>query len=60
MENNIIIQQTQDGQTKIDVKIENETVWLTQKDMAELFETTKQNVSTHIKNIFNEGELNES
>ncbi len=60
MENNIIIYQTQDGQTKIDVKIENETVWLTQKDMAELFETTKQNVSTHIKNIFNEGELNEN
>ncbi|MBQ8634809.1 virulence RhuM family protein [bacterium] len=60
MENNIIIYQTQDGQTKIDVKIENETVWLTQKDMAEFFETTKQNVSTHIKNIFNEGELNEN
>lgn len=57
MENAIIIYQTQDGKTKIDVKIENETVWLTQKDMAELFQTTKQNVSLHIKNIFDEGEL---
>lgn len=38
MENDIIIYQTQDGKTKIDVKIENETVWLTQKDMAELFQ----------------------
>lgn len=59
MENEIIIYQTQDGKTKIDVKIENETVWLTQAQMTELFETTKQNVSLHIKNIFEEGELNE-
>lgn len=58
MENNIIIYQTQDGKTKIDVKIENETVWLKQNQMAELFQTTKQNISLHIKNIFNEGELN--
>lgn len=60
MENNIIIYQTQDGKTKIDVKIENETVWLTQNQMAELFQTTKQNVSLHIKNIFEEGELSEN
>lgn len=59
MENEIIIYQTQDGKTKIDVKIENETVWLTQAQMTELFETTKQNISLHIKNIFEEGELNE-
>lgn len=59
MENEIIIYQTQDGQTKIDVKIENETVWLTQNQMAELFQTTKQNISLHIKNIFEEGELTE-
>ena len=51
MENEIIIYQTQDGQTKIDVRIENETVWLTQNQMAELFQTTKQNISLHIKNI---------
>lgn len=60
MENEIIIYQTQDGQTKIDVKIENETVWLSQNQMAELFQTTKQNISLHIKNIFEEGELLEN
>ena len=59
MENEIIIYQTQDGQTKIDVRIENETVWLTQNQMGELFQTTKQNISLHIKNIFEEGELSE-
>lgn len=59
MENEIIIYQTQDGKTKIDVKIEDETVWLTQSQMADLFETTKQNISQHIKNAFDEGELNE-
>jgi hypothetical protein len=61
LENNnaIIIYQTQDGKTKIDVKIENETIWLSQSLMAELFQTTKQNVSLHIKNIFEEGELDE-
>ena len=57
MENEIIIYQTQDGQTKIDVRIENETVWLTQNQMAELFQTTKQNISLHIKHIFEEGKL---
>lgn len=60
MENEIIIYQTQDGQTKIDVRLKNETVWLTQNQMAELFQTTKQNVSLHIKNIFEEGELSEN
>lgn len=60
MENEIIIYQTQDGQAKIDVRLENETVWLTQNQMAELFQTTKQNVSSHIKNIFEEGELSEN
>ena len=60
MENEIIIYQTQDGQTKIDVRLKNETVWLTQNQMAELFQTTKQNVSSHIKNIFEEGELSEN
>ena len=60
MENDIIIYQTEDGKTKIDVKIENETVWLTQNQMAELFQTTKQNISLHIKNLFDEGELNKN
>jgi len=48
----IIIYQTENGQTKIDVKLENETVWLTQKLMAELFQTTPQNITIHLKNIF--------
>jgi hypothetical protein len=55
----LIIYQTSEGDTKIDVFIENETVWLTQNQMAELFQTTKQNISLHLKNIFDEGELNE-
>ena len=53
----IILYQTADGRTSIDVKLENETVWLTQAQMAMLFETTKQNISLHINNVFKEGEL---
>ncbi len=61
MENSeIIIYQTEDGQTKIDVHFEGETTWLSQAQMVELFQTTKQNVSLHIKNIFQEGELDEN
>ena len=56
----IIIYQTENGRTKIDVKLENETVWLTQKLMAELFQTTPQNITIHLKNIFEEGELQEN
>ena len=56
----IIIYQSDDGLTHIDVKIENETVWLNQSQMAELFQTTKQNISYHIGNCFKEGELNEN
>lgn len=61
-ENNteILIYQTEDGQTKVDVRIEDETVWLNQAQMAELFQTTKQNISLHINNCFKEGELNEN
>ena len=55
--NNIVIYQTDDGTTKIDVKLENETVWLSQQQMADLYDTTKQNISLHIKNIFDEEEL---
>ena len=55
----IIIYQTENGQTKLDVRLENETVWLTQKLMAELFQTTPQNITIHLKNIFDEGELSE-
>ena len=55
----IILYQTEDGITKIDVRLEEETVWLTQKLMAELFQTTPQNITIHLKNIFEEGELDE-
>ena len=54
----ILIYQTEDGTTKIDVRLEDETVWLTQVTMADLFQTTKQNISLHLKNIYEDGELN--
>jgi hypothetical protein len=53
----IIIYQTQDKRTQIEVRLEDETVWLNQNQMAELFQTTKQNVSLHIANVFEEAEL---
>ena len=53
----ILIYQSPQGNTKVEVRVEGETVWLSQTQMAELFQTTKQNISLHIKNIFNEGEL---
>ena len=53
----LIIYQTESGETKIDVRFQNETVWLSQQLMAELFQTTKQNVSLHIGNIYEDGEL---
>ena len=56
----ILLYQTEDGQTKIDVRLEDETVWLSQVQMAELFQTTKQNISLHIKNVFEEVELQEN
>jgi len=52
-----LVYQTTDGKLKIDVRFEGETVWLTQQHMAELFQTTKQNVGQHLKSIFAEGEL---
>ena len=53
----ILLYQIEDGQTKIDVRLEDETVWLNQKQRVELFQTKKWNVSLHIRNIFKEGEL---
>jgi hypothetical protein len=52
-----LIYQTDDGATRVQVRFEGDTVWLSQRDMGELFQTTKQNVSLHIQNIFEEGEL---
>jgi hypothetical protein len=55
-----LVYPTEDGRVKIDVRLEGETVWLTQAHMAELFQSSKQNVGQHLKNIFEEGELVES
>ena len=59
-ENDIVIYQTEDGQTRIDVRLENDTVWLSQAQMAELFQRTPQNITMHIRNAFKEGELDEN
>ncbi len=58
--NQIVIYQSADGQTTIDVKMEQETVWLTQAQMAELFQKDRTVIGRHIRNIFKEGELEES
>jgi hypothetical protein len=54
----ILLYQTPDGVTKIEVKLQNETVWLSLDQMAELFQRNKSTISRHIKNVFEEGELN--
>ena len=56
-DNKIIIYQTEDGQTQIDVRLENETVWLTQAQMAELFQTDRTSIVRHINNIYKIEEL---
>ena len=56
----IIIYQSESGETKIDVRFQDETVWLTQAQMEELFQSSHANVVEHIKNIYSEGELDES
>lgn len=55
----ILLYQTEDKKTQIEVRLEGETVWLNQAQMAELFQTTKQNISLHIRNVFDERELRE-
>jgi len=60
MENQVEIFQSIDSQTEINVQFDEETVWLTQKQMSELFQTTPQNITIHLKNIFEEGELDET
>ena len=60
MENGkIVIYRTADGETSIDVKLENDTVWLTQAQMAELFQKDQSVIARHIRNVFKEGELEE-
>jgi len=56
----IIIYQTEDGATKIDVRLDENSVWLTQSDLVKLFQSSKSNISEHIKHVFEEGELNET
>lgn len=55
----LIIYQTSDGNIKIDVQLSEETVWLTQAQLCELFQKSKATISEHIKNVFEEGELDE-
>ena len=60
MNSDLILYTTEDGVTKVNVTFEDETVWLTQDQMAELFQKSKSTINEHIKNIYSEGELNES
>lgn len=60
LDNNITFYTTEDGQVKIEVKLEEENVWLTQSAMAELFDTTIPNINIHIKNVYEEKELDEN
>jgi len=53
----VVLYQTEDGRTRLDVRFEGETAWLSQADMATLFETTPQNITIHVKNIYDEGEV---
>jgi hypothetical protein len=56
-EGDILLYQTEDGQTRIEVQLVDETVWLSQKQMAELFQKDVRTVNEHIRNVFDEGEL---
>ena len=57
IEKNILIYESKDGSVEVDVKVQNEDVWLSQELMAKLYDTTKQNISYHLGNIFKEGKL---
>ncbi|HSX03611.1 MAG TPA: virulence RhuM family protein [Rhabdochlamydiaceae bacterium] len=57
MRSSILFYQTEDGRQRIEVRLEEDTVWLTQRLMSELFQTTPENITMHLKNIFGEGEL---
>lgn len=56
-DNDIIIYEDKDGVTKVNVKFTDEDIWLTQNQLAEIYKTTQQNISLHIKNIYEDGEL---
>jgi len=59
MDDSILLYQAEDGSLKTEVPIHNDTVWLTQKQMSELFATSTDNIGLHVKNIYAEGELPE-
>ncbi len=59
-EEQIVIYQTEDGKTTIDVRLENETVWLSQAQMANLFQKDQSVIARHISNVFKEGELDKN
>ena len=52
-----LLYQTEEGRSRIEVRMQGETVWLTQNQMAEMFQTSKQNISQHVKVIYESGEL---
>lgn len=60
MENNMLIYQDENGITKVSVRLDEDDIWLTQNQIAELYNTTKQNISLHVNNIFNDGELSQN
>ena len=53
----VVVYEAQDGEVRVDVRLEQETVWLSQRDMAEVFDTTPENVLMHLRNVFSSGEL---
>jgi len=53
----LVIYQSEDGRIRLETRLENETLWLTQQQMADLFQTSQQNISLHVQNIYEEGEL---
>ena len=56
----MLIYQAEDGRIKIEARLQDETLWLTQQQMAELFQTSQQNISLHLGNVYDEGELLDS
>ena len=56
----VVVYETPDGEMRVDVRLDQETVWLTQRQMAEVFQTSSDNVGLHLKNVFADGELEES
>ena len=54
-----LLYQTEDGRTRVECRFQEETIWLTQQQLAELFQTTTQNITTHLRNVYAEGELQE-